>query len=174
ISLVVLDRAVEASTSIPMADGFDFPIGDPGTRGGLPGVRDFCESGGSRGYHLGDDLRAVDVPVRAAAAGRVVVAGFHDGWDGVVLIEHRLETGATVFTLYGHLQTVDVSAGEDVARGSGVGISGPPAGKAELEHLHFEVKTLATIGSGWSAHTPCPPGGYLDPTAFVRSSRPDA
>jgi len=80
IAVTVLDRAVEASASIPVADGFDFPVGDPATGGDFRRTTDFCESGGSRGYHIGDDIGAVDAPVRAAATGRVVVARFHGGW----------------------------------------------------------------------------------------------
>ncbi len=175
ISAVVLDRAAASWASVPVADGFDFPVGDPDTGAGYSDVTAFCASGGSRGFHMGEDIGVVDLPVRAAAAGRVVVARFHGGWDGVVLIEHRLESGKTVFTEYGHLQRIDVRAGQDVARDDRIGVSGPPHGTApEREHLHFEVKTLATIGSGWSAHTPCPSGGYLDPAAFVRSQRPHA
>lgn len=172
-AIAVLDRAVEASTSIPVADGFEFPVGDPRTGAGPRDIRAFCSNGGSRGYHLGDDLGVVDQPVRAAAAGRVVVARFDGEWDGDVLVEHRLESGATVFTQYGHLQSITVEPGQDVARGEQVGVSGPPPEHlAVYKHLHFEVKRLATTGAGWSAETPCPPNGYLDPLAFVRSSRP--
>lgn len=174
IAVVVVDRVSAESASIPRADVFSFPVGDPATGAGAPVVAAFCESGGGRGHHIGLDAGVVDVQVHAAADGRVVTAGFRGGWDGVVLIEHRLESGKTVYTQYGHLQKVEVKAGQDVERGETIGVSGPPGdGAAEEKHLHFEVKTLPTIGSGWSAGG-CPPSGYLDPTAFVRSSRPGA
>ena len=169
ITAVAVDRAGGAASSIVAADGFEAPVGNPASGGEYATIVDFCDSGGSRGYHLGDDIDVADVPVHAAATGRVVAAGFRSGWDGVVLIEHRLVDGTTVFTQYGHLQTVDVGAGDDVVRGGAIGVSGPPDGDAVGKHLHFEVKTLATVGSGWSPHTPCPPSGYEDPAAFLSS-----
>lgn len=168
---IVIDRAAVASTSIPVATGFSFPVGDPLTGAGHAVVKAFCASGGSRGSHLGDDIAAVDAPVHAAAAGRVVVARFAGGWDGVVLVEHRLEDGTMLFTQYGHLASVDVRPGQGVARGQRLGVSGPPGERpSTVKHLHFEVKRLATIGAGWSVRTPCPPSGYLDPLGFLQAS----
>lgn len=173
VVVTVVDRAAVAATAVPAADGFSFPVGDPLTGAGHRVIRAFCSSGGSRGYHLGDDIAAADVPVRAAATGRVVVARFAGDWDGVVLVEHRLPGGSTVFTQYGHLQSVEVRPGQVVVREQELGVSGPPDARTSIvKHLHFEVKRLPTIGAGWSSHDPCPPGGYLAPSAFVRASPP--
>lgn len=171
ITFVAVDHARGTANSIVWARGFEAPVGDPDSRGDYATVFRFCQSGGSRGFHLGDDIDVVDAAVRAAANGRVVSAGFRRGWDGVVLVEHRLVDGPnrTVYTLYGHLQKISVHEGDDVVAGGAIGISGPPGNGPIVKHLHFEVKTLPTIGSGWSPHTPCPPGGYLDPAEFLRT-----
>ncbi len=166
---IAVDNARETASSIVWARGFEAPVGDPDSKGDYPTVRRFCESGGSRGFHLGDDIDVVDAPVRAAANGRVVYAGFRRGWDGVVLVEHRPIGEPTVYTLYGHLQDVAVHEGDDVVAGGSIGVSGPPGNGPIVKHLHFEVKTLPTLGSGWSPHTPCPPSGYLDPAEYLRT-----
>jgi murein DD-endopeptidase MepM/ murein hydrolase activator NlpD len=94
-------------------------------------------------FHTGLDLGiATGTAVRAASAGTVVLATTNTGPDGrpvgygtYVLIYH----GGNLFTLYGHLSQLAVTAGQRVATGQGIGLSGS-TGNSTGPHLHFEVR----------------------------------
>ena len=94
---------------------------------------------GPRGhaFHAGVDVIApAGVPVAAAAAGRVVWAGYRaGGWGLLVTIAH----GGGVRTMYAHLSRVDVRVGERVGLGTRVGRVGA-TGDADGPHLHFEAR----------------------------------
>lgn len=108
--------------------------------------------------HTGWDyaMRPPD-PVLAAAEGRVVFAGNSD--DGCrtpargVIIDH----GNGYRTLYWHLHTLDVEAGQQVERGAQVGIAGA-TGCAFGPHLHLQVQYL---------------GRDIDPYGWCSSETPD-
>lgn len=76
-------------------------------------------------------------PVTAADGGYVVTAG--GGWNGgygnQVIIDH----GNGFVTLYAHLNSIFVSAGENVSRGQQVGTVGN-TGNSTGPHLHFEIR----------------------------------
>jgi murein DD-endopeptidase MepM/ murein hydrolase activator NlpD len=89
-----------------------------------------------QGQHLGIDYRAaVGDNVPAANAGRVVFAGdlFYTG--GTVIIDHGLD----IFSVYGHLSKTLVEAGQAVARGQLIGLSGN-TGRTSGPHLHWGVR----------------------------------
>lgn len=90
-------------------------------------------------YHHGLDigmLRTLDV--RAAAPGKVVSVGYAAGFEGygkVVLIQVTPD----VVTLYAHLASMKVHAGQTVSKGELLGIAGC-TGYCTGTHLHFEVR----------------------------------
>ena len=90
-------------------------------------------------YHHGLDigmLRTLDV--RAAAAGKVVSVGEttrFEGYGNIVLIQVTPD----VVTLYAHLASAKVHAGQAVAKGELLGIAGC-TGYCTGTHLHFEVR----------------------------------
>ncbi len=94
-------------------------------------------------FHTGLDLGVgTGTPVRAASAGTVVLATTNTGPDGkpvgfgtYVLVYH----GGNLFTLYGHLSQLGVAAGQRVATGQVIGLSGS-TGNSTGPHLHFEVR----------------------------------
>lgn len=105
----------------------------------------------TRPAHLGVEfVNERNTAVYAAKAGRVIFAGEDDdtqlgprlGYYGnVVILAHDLRSlaGRRLFTLYGHLEKIDVKAGQlvdDQARVGRVGSSGVAIGA----HLHFEVR----------------------------------
>ena len=94
---------------------------------------------GPRGnrFHAGIDLVAPKgASVAAAAAGRVIFAGFAaGGWGKLVIVAHA----NGVKTMYAHLATVTVHRRELVTIGSRVGTVGA-TGHASGPHLHFEVR----------------------------------
>ena len=92
---------------------------------------------GPRGttFHAGLDFPAVTgTPVTAAGTGRVVFAGYNDGWGTTVVLDH----GNAVRTRYAHLSAITVSLGTSVLAGTQVGRVGA-TGHATGPHLHFEV-----------------------------------
>jgi murein DD-endopeptidase MepM/ murein hydrolase activator NlpD len=84
--------------------------------------------------HEGVDLRARQDTVYAILNGVVMATGYAEGL-GVYI---RLTHGAVQST-YGHLRRVLVSAGQNVAAGEPIGITGA-TGKVTGEHLHFSVR----------------------------------
>lgn len=100
--------------------------------------------------HHGVDIgNAMDTPVLAIGDGEVVYAGddrqrlwgpYADFYGNVVVLRHadKLE-GQPVLSLYGHLNHVDVAAGQTVRAGEQVGRVGM-AGIALGPHLHLEVR----------------------------------
>ena len=117
-------RQPPATCSLPLAWPIDAPIGD---RFGPRGNR----------FHAGIDLLAPrGTPIRAAAPGRVVLAGYAaGGWGKLVVIAH---TGG-VKTMYAHLSKVIARRGQSVVTGTRIGLVGA-TGDASGPHLHFEVR----------------------------------
>lgn len=86
--------------------------------------------------HTGVDIAALwGTPVLAAAQGRVIYAGWFGGYGKIVVIDH----GDGISTLYGHLSSLLVVAGDGVRRGQPVGRVGS-TGYSTGPHLHFEVR----------------------------------
>jgi murein DD-endopeptidase MepM/ murein hydrolase activator NlpD len=92
------------------------------------------DAGGS--IHYGLDLASVanDV-VRATNAGKVIFAGEFGIYGETVILDH----GLGLSSLYGHLASTSVVAGDAVALGAEVGRSGK-TGLAGGDHLHFEYR----------------------------------
>ncbi|MHB1330645.1 MAG: peptidoglycan DD-metalloendopeptidase family protein [Minisyncoccota bacterium] len=89
--------------------------------------------------HNGVDFGApVGTPVIASADGTVIVArgsGWNGGYGLYVVVSHSNGTQ----TLYAHLSTVNITAGETVSKGQTIGTVGS-TGKSTGPHLHFEVR----------------------------------
>jgi len=102
--------------------------------------------------HPGIDFDGdVGDPLRAAEDGRVVAAGWIDGYGNTVIIEH----GNTLGTLYAHQSLVAVKEGDLVRRGSIIGFVGS-TGYSTGPHLHWEVRVL---------------GQVVDPAPFIGEQR---
>jgi murein DD-endopeptidase MepM/ murein hydrolase activator NlpD len=85
--------------------------------------------------HLGFDLAGVErMPVVAANDGSVVHAGFFGIYGNTIILDH----GCGLQTLYGHLSSIEVKAGDTVKRGQVIAHSGQ-TGLAGGDHLHFTV-----------------------------------
>jgi murein DD-endopeptidase MepM/ murein hydrolase activator NlpD len=105
-------------------------------------------NGKKESVHYGLDLTGPrGAPVHAAADGEVVLArnAFYSG--KTVVLWH----GAGVFTLYFHLDRIDVRPGAQVRKGSRIGLLGA-TGRATGPHLH------------WSARVA---GLYVDPESLL-------
>jgi murein DD-endopeptidase MepM/ murein hydrolase activator NlpD len=96
--------------------------------------------------HAGIDIAApAGTPVRAAASGTVIFAGWMGGYGNLVVIDH----GGGLATAYAHLSSI--WAGGGVSQGQGIGAVGC-TGSCTGNHLHFEVRVNGQ---------PVDPFGYL-------------
>jgi murein DD-endopeptidase MepM/ murein hydrolase activator NlpD len=85
--------------------------------------------------HLGVDFAApVGTPVRSAADGVVVSAGWEGGYGKVVKLRHS----RGLDTLYGHLSRIDVRPGQRVSQGSLIGAVGS-TGLSTGPHLDYRI-----------------------------------
>lgn len=99
-------------------------------------------------FHQGLDIGAdMGTPVKAAASGTIISAGWYGGYGNYILIDH----GGGMSTGYGHLSRIDVSNGQQVQRGQLIGAVGS-TGMSTGPHLHFEVRIS---------------GKPVDPTAYL-------
>ena len=154
-------------------------------------------------YHAGVDLFGIDeagqivgdqaayAPVHAVAGG-VVVFVQDAGADGyIIIIKHRVIDGSTVYSVYWHVDQIQVGPGELVTRGQALAVV---SYRLMNSHLHWEMRTFedgsamfpegtagargtcngrfAGVGYTWDDNPAYAyPGyyGYLDPIAFVQT-----
>ncbi|MGB3276272.1 MAG: peptidoglycan DD-metalloendopeptidase family protein [Castellaniella sp.] len=115
-SNVLLDRPVGGRLSSPF------------------GLRRFF-NGQERNPHSGLDFAVpTGTPVKAPAAGRVVLVGDYFFNGKTVFVDH----GQGFISMFCHLSAIDVKVGDDVARGAIVGKVGA-TGRATGPHLHWNV-----------------------------------
>jgi murein DD-endopeptidase MepM/ murein hydrolase activator NlpD len=85
--------------------------------------------------HLGYDLAVTkNVPIAAANDGVVLYAAWLGIYGNMIVVDH----GLGVQSLYGHLQSYDVTVGDRVSRGQIIGRS-DSTGLAGGDHLHFTM-----------------------------------
>ncbi|TPE66444.1 murein hydrolase activator EnvC family protein [Halalkalibacterium halodurans] len=104
---------------------------------------------GQRKLHAGIDIRRgnrSNVPVVAAYDGTVVQSSYSSGGYGNMVIIAHSYNGRQVTTLYAHLESRSVSAGQRVSKGQTIGIMGN-TGLSTGPHLHFEVHEGSYRGS---------------------------
>jgi murein DD-endopeptidase MepM/ murein hydrolase activator NlpD len=122
----------------PSAAGLIWPVSGPITSG-------FGWRWGR--MHEGIDIGApCGTPIRAAASGTVIFAGWMDGYGNMTLIDH----GGGLATGYAHQSAIYVGGGS-VSQGQVIGAVGS-TGHSTGCHLHFEVRVNGT---------PVDPLGYL-------------
>ena len=125
--------------STPSASGFIWPVNGPV-------VSPFGMRWGR--MHTGIDIGVSDgTPIQAVASGRVIYAGWMDGYGNLVFIDH----GRGLSTGYAHQSSIGVSNGESVTQGQVIGYVGC-TGHCFGPHLHFEVRVNGS---------PVDPLGYL-------------
>lgn len=99
-------------------------------------------------FHPGIDIDGyTGEPYMAAHSGKVITAGWIDGYGNAIIID----TGGAVENVYGHSTALKVSAGDQVKQGQVIGLVGC-TGYCTGPHLHFEVRVN---------------GRYVDPMPFL-------
>ncbi|GAA4598094.1 murein DD-endopeptidase MepM/ murein hydrolase activator NlpD [Actinoplanes octamycinicus] len=90
--------------------------------------------------HAGTDFAAGSgTPIRAAAAGRVIQAGWNGGYGNYTCISHGRVMGTGFSTCYGHQSRIYVHVGQYVRQGEVIGKVGS-TGASTGAHLHFETR----------------------------------
>jgi murein DD-endopeptidase MepM/ murein hydrolase activator NlpD len=115
----------------PSAAGFIWPVNGPVTSPfGMRWGR----------MHEGIDIGVPSgTPIHSAAAGKVVYAGWMEGYGNLVAVDH----GRGLSTAYAHQSRIGVSLGQTVAQGQVIGYVGC-TGHCFGPHLHFEVRVNGT------------------------------
>lgn len=104
-------------------------------------------------FHQGVDIaNSIGTTVKAAASGYVSFAGNMGGYGNVVILTHSIN-GQTHATVYAHLNSIDVSAGQEVSQGQRVGGLGN-SGRSTGPHLHFEIHVGPWNGARTNAVNP--------------------
>ena len=114
-------------------DGFIWPV--QGRISGVYGSQRIL-NGEPRQPHFGIDIAApTGTPVVAPVAGTVTLAARdHFFTGGIVIVDHGMGVSSTLF----HLNTVDVTVGQEVARGERIGSVGA-TGRATGPHLDWRI-----------------------------------
>ncbi len=101
--------------------------------------------------HLGIDLASTKhAEVGAANRGRVVFADYLGIYGNTVIVDH----GMGIFSLYSHLNQIDVKVGEMVEKDGTLGRTGA-TGMAGGDHLHFSMMVNGIFVNPiewWDAH----------------------
>jgi murein DD-endopeptidase MepM/ murein hydrolase activator NlpD len=123
----------------PSASGFVWPVSGPVVSGfGMRWGR----------MHEGIDIAVGSgTPIRSAAAGQVIYAGWLGGYGNLVVVDH----GGGLATAYAHQSQMASSVGQSVAQGQVIGYVGS-TGNSSGPHLHFEVRVN---------------GGAVDPLGYL-------
>lgn len=140
------------------------------------GMREDPKKPGLYRMHYGTDFAAPDgTPIVAAADGVVLWAGYREGWNNILVIEHNI-AGQKVVTLYAHMwdHGYHVTDGDRVRAGQHIADVGSQ-GYSTGPHLHFEVHP-----GGWGSPAVDPDAwlaehnaeGVTDPGTSVRGCTP--
>ncbi|MEO1290027.1 MAG: peptidoglycan DD-metalloendopeptidase family protein [Chloroflexota bacterium] len=180
---------------VPVADGYDSPVGTAAERAGTrvwpsgwldasPFGRLYFIGTPSEAYHTGADLNFgapyadKGLPTYACANGVVTFAGELRVWGLVIVIRHDplyTPSGQVLYSRYGHVQNMRVSAGQRVVRGQQLAEIGDAFGRF-IPHLHFDLSPttrLETVPSDWpGTNQSALLRNYIDPLAWILKSRP--
>jgi murein DD-endopeptidase MepM/ murein hydrolase activator NlpD len=107
--------------------------------------------------HNGIDIgkRGSSVPIVASAAGTVSTSTYSSSYGNVVYVVHSVN-GQMFTTVYAHMESRSVSAGQTVGQGQILGYMGS-TGRSTGPHLHFEIHK-----GGWSKSNAVNPRNYIN------------
>lgn len=129
----ILDNAF-STWSDKLADDLRFDVPAQGRFSSAFGLRRFFNKQ-PRQPHSGLDIAAPEgTPITAPAAGRVIEVGDYFFNGNTVLIDH----GQGLVSMYNHLSRIDVTKGQQVARGEIIGAIGK-TGRVTGAHLHWTI-----------------------------------
>lgn len=185
--------------SIPLSDGFDFPVGPRGQDVDVFKTHKIDTTLVDPAYfklfgvwHTGEDWNGrgggdtdLGDPIYAISNGRVLEFGnYPPSWGNIVLLEHLLPDQTRVWSQYAHLdQIMAAQPGQVVERGQQIGTMGKGA-KTEaypqgrwIAHLHFEIRRTSLPIGNWTPMVRDRSqvmANYFSPTPFIKARRPRA
>ena len=135
----------------------------------------FGEADATGLVHLGEDIPYPrGARVVSTARGYVAFAGAVEDHGGLVVLEHRLEDGGAMLSIYGNLdpEGIDVEKGELIERGRSLGTmaSEPREQGLTSPHLHLGFR-MGSFERRWNIYGWGPPemlDQYLAPSAFLQ------
>ncbi len=108
------------------------------TNGRLTSPYGWRNLGAGPEFHYGVDLaNSTGTPIWAAADGVVAYAAPLSSYGNVVILTHSVD-GQIYTTVYAHLNSFNVSVGQEVTQGQQIAAMGS-TGRSTGPHLHFEV-----------------------------------
>ncbi|MGB9929549.1 MAG: peptidoglycan DD-metalloendopeptidase family protein [Methanosarcina sp.] len=187
ISIAMLLATELGYAAVPISDGFDYPVGVPNGEGYRHGQTiggddgwGFLENEGNGIIHPGEDWNRgsgdtdLGDPVYAVSNGRIIAAtNYGKGWGNIVLVEHKLYDGTTVWSNYAHLRDINVSNG-NVQRGQQIGTIGKGYNNQYWAHLHFEIRKANLASNAWVTDQGQTQilTNYYNPSDFINNHRP--
>lgn len=134
----------------------------------------------SLGYHTGADLN-LNYPtfnadahsdVSATGDGTVTYAQLYStrAWGKLIIIDHGIVDGTPLFSRYGHIEDINVAAGQAVVMGQPIAKVGNGEGLFPY-HLHFDISVtdvLKTLPGHWPGQNKAlVQQHYVDPKAWL-------
>jgi murein DD-endopeptidase MepM/ murein hydrolase activator NlpD len=128
--------STNTSGSTVSSSGYIWPVSSHRITSGFGYRSASATNGVGSTYHKGIDIGGVGytTTVRAAKSGEVIVSQYSSSYGNYVVIAH----GSGNTTLYGHMSSRSVSAGQYVNQGDAIGVTGS-TGHSTGPHLHFEI-----------------------------------
>jgi Zn-dependent protease with chaperone function len=185
------ESTVNKDEELPIADGFDFPLGDPNDAKPFSVSQHFqaVPPEALHQGHLGVDFGCrIGTTIRAVAHGSLAfyTRDKGDDWGNCIILKHKLPSGDIVYSQYAHLSKFSdkiekIIQGEKVPieKGEEIGLSGQ---KGSGPHLHLEIKKFPenskpSLGNGYSGKSQ--PGEsvvykgvtFYDPLKFITNNR---
>jgi murein DD-endopeptidase MepM/ murein hydrolase activator NlpD len=136
-TVIIPDGTIAAPPAVKSSVGTSVAVGG-GSSGFVHPVPGAVRSQGIHGYNGVDLAAPAGTAVRAAQGGQVIVArgsGWNGGYGLYIVVKHPNGTQ----TLYAHLSSLSVTAGDSVVSGQTIGAVGN-TGRSTGNHLHFEVR----------------------------------
>ncbi len=124
------------------------------------------DSGEYTGSHPGIDLKLpIGTPITSIGAGIVRTVETSDTLGLHVIIEHRLASGETYYSIYGHLGQTSVTENQTVRAGTTLGTIGM-TGNTSGGHLHLQID----LGKPNEQHVPYEADGVVTREEARRST----
>jgi murein DD-endopeptidase MepM/ murein hydrolase activator NlpD len=182
-----------------LSDGYDSPMGTPAERD-VPGSAAIYPPSvvltlgyavpynllGRQSLHTGDDLvmsrgKTLGQPLYAMASG-VIVHARREGtgsWGNIIIIRHDplIGNGQVAYSRYGHVDNMQVKAGDRVVRGQHIADIGDAFGIfRNVPHLHYDISPTRIFETQpgdwpWLDRTRID-RDYTSPKRFIAANRP--
>lgn len=169
----------EETVRIGLADGFDFPCGDPvGSGEGYYIFRGWTTNHPGEDWN-GNGMGNTDLgdPVYSIAKGVVIYArNAGGGWGNTVIVRHAYRNPRTgmievLDSFYTHLDEINTEYGAIIPKGTQVGTIGTNNG-LYVAHLHFELRHGPGLNIGMDrSRFPRNMNHYHRPRGFIEEHR---